>query len=128
MKYSQHIGIVASLAIIGVCFLPWVFIPSLNLTLNGVNGKVNDALTFGTQWKSHSFFAVLMIICFAKPKVWAKRTNMFMGVFNIGWAIKNYILFSMCRPDCPEVKIGLYLLVFFAITMLVMSLLPKLKV
>lgn len=129
MKYSQAIGILAALALIGSCFLPWIEVASLHQTLNGLHGEVNANLTFGHQWIPHSFFAVLSIICFWISTIGAKRTNIFIGCINLGWAFKNYILFSMCRQgECPEVKIGLILMVIFSIIIQVMTFLPNIKV
>lgn len=129
MKYSQTIGIAAALLVIGICFLPWVEVPSLHLVLNGINGKVNNELTFGEQWKAHSFFCVLMIAFFLIPTIWAKRSNIFFAMLHLGWSIKNYILFSMCRSgECPEIKPALYLLLLLAVIIQVMTLLPKLEI
>ncbi len=127
MKYSQSIGIVAALALIGICFLPWIYVPSLNLTLDGLHGKINDNLTFGKQWKPHTLFCVIMIAFFLIPTVWAKRTNLFIGFVNLGWAIKNLIIFCMCRPECPEVKPALYILVALAVILQLCAFLPKLQ-
>ena len=44
MKHSQLIGIAASLAVIGICYLPWVFIASNNTT---VTGMYSGETTFG---------------------------------------------------------------------------------
>lgn len=128
MKYSQQIGIVAALAVMLSCFLPWIELPNSTLVLNGFNGKVTDKLTFGSQYKGHYFFCVICIVCFAVSKIFAKRFNMFFALLNLSWAIKNFILFRLCRPECPTTKYGLYLLVFFSAIMLVMSLLPKMVV
>lgn len=129
MKYSQHIGIFASLLVIGLCFLPWIEVPSLQLILNGINGKVNSSLTFGTQVKPHSFFCVIMILLFLIPKIWAKRANIFFAVLHLGWSIKNFILFSMCRfGECPNIKPALYLLVVFAVIIQVTTFLPKINI
>lgn len=129
MKYSQTIGIAAALLVIGICFLPWVEVPSLHLVLNGIHGKVNNELTFGEQWKAHSFFCVLMIAFFLIPTIWAKRSNIFFAMLHLGWSIKNYILFSMCRSgECPEIKPALYLLLVLAVIIQLMTLLPKLEI
>lgn len=129
MKYSQFIGIVAALAIIGICYLPWVYVPGINITLSGANGKVDQHLTFGRQIIPHSVLSILVIIFFLIPKVWAKRTNLFIGFISFSWAIKNYIIFSMCRQGiCPEKKMGLYLLIIFAIIVQACTLLPKLTI
>lgn len=127
MKYSQQIGIVAALALIGICFLPWIYIPSINSSLNGINAKVNDALTFGKPIQLHATFCILLILLFSINKLWAKRVNLFLGFLNLSWAIKNYIIFSMCRPDCPEIKPALYLLVALAFIIQVATFLPKVK-
>ncbi|MCZ2225031.1 MAG: hypothetical protein LC122_15520 [Chitinophagales bacterium] len=129
MKYSQSIGIVAALALIAICFLPWVYIPNLNITLSGINGKVNEELTFGKQVKPHAVLCLIMIILFFIKKILAKRINVFVAFVSLSWAIKNYIIFSICRQGiCPERQAGLYLLIFFAIVIQVCSFLPKIKV
>lgn len=129
MKYSQLIGIAAVLALIGICFLPWVYVPNIEITLSGINGRVNDHLSFGRQIIPHSFLGTIAIIFFLIPKVWAKRINVFIGFINLSWAIKNYIIFSMCRQIiCPEKLIALYLLILFALIIQICTLLPKLKV
>lgn len=129
MKYSQYIGIVAGIALVIVCALPWVYIPSLQVYLTGINGRSSAELNFGSQIKSHGFFSTIMIICFFVNKIWAKRINVFLGAVNLAWAFKNFLIFSMCRGgECPEKQLALYLLVFFAAVMFVMSLLPKLEV
>jgi hypothetical protein len=129
MKYTQTIGIVAALLMVAVCFLPWIYIPSLHLMINGVNGRVNEQFTFGKQILAQSFFSILLIFFFALPKVWAKRTNIFLGFINMAWAIKNFTLFSLCRAgDCPEVKMGLYVTLVLAVIVLLMTLLPRLQI
>jgi len=129
MKYTQHIGVLASLLVIGICFLPWVEVPSLHLVLNGLNAKINENLSFGNQWKGHAFFAIIMIFLFLIQKIWAKRSNIFFGVLHLGWAIKNYLIFSMCRQgECPEIKPALYLLVLLSIIMLIMTFLPPIEI
>jgi len=129
MKYSQYIGIVAGIALVIVCTMPWVYIPSLQVFLTGINGKASVELNFGSQIKSHGFLSTIMIICFFVHKIWAKRVNVFLGAVNLAWAFKNFLIFSMCRGgECPEKQVALYLLVFFAAVMFVMSLLPKLEV
>ncbi|MBY0479726.1 MAG: hypothetical protein K2Q21_00110 [Chitinophagaceae bacterium] len=129
MKYSQYIGIATAIILIVVCTLPWVYIPSLQIYLTGINGKASAELNFGSQIQSHGFFATIMIICFFVSKVWAKRTNVFLGAMNMAWAAKNFLIFSMCRGgECPEKQPALYVLVICAAIMLLMSLFPKMAV
>ncbi|MBS1642658.1 MAG: hypothetical protein JST94_01650 [Bacteroidetes bacterium] len=129
MKYSQTIGIIAVLALLVSCFFPWIEVISLHKTFSGIDGKVNDNLTFGKQIIGHTFFAIFLIAFFLVQKIWAKRANILFGLMNLGWAIKNYILFSMCRQgDCPKVLPALYLVVLLAFVIQVMVLIPKMAI
>jgi hypothetical protein len=127
MKYSQIIGILASFTLIGLCFMPWVHISSLNIYLNGINGKASVELNFGEQIITHGFFTTIMVLCFLVNQVWAKRTNVFIGAVNFALAIKNFIIFSMCRGgECPEKQPALYALVAVALIMMIMGFFPRL--
>ena len=129
MKYSQTIGIIAALALIGTCFLPWVHLPQMNMDLSGFHGRVNENFTFGSQWKPHAVLCAILILLFSIDKIWAKRTNLFIGFINLGWAIKNCIVFSLCRfGECPQVKPGLYILVALAVILQICTFLPKTKI
>ena len=129
MKYSQVIGIIASLSIIGICYMPWVFIPELDITLSGVNGYVNENLYLGKPIKFYLVFLFIMIIFFALPKIWAKRTNVFLGAIVLGYSIYNYLLFTLCREGaCPEKEMGIYLLVVSALIVQFMTFFPKMTI
>ena len=129
MKYSQLTGIIASFLIIALCFMPWCTVESLHISISGVKGYVNDNLNFGRQIIPHTFFAILLIIFFSINTTWAKRTNIFVAFLHLGWAFKNYILFTLCRTGiCPSIQPALYCLPALAILIQVMTLLPKLKV
>jgi hypothetical protein len=123
MKYSKWIGLTAVVTVLVVCYIPWVYVPSVKLEIAGMfsNGKQN----FGRPGLMNMFCAVGAGIFFLLPQVWAKRTNIFFCGFNIAWAIRNYIMLSRCYGgDCPEKKIGLYLLVAASAIMLLMSFVP----
>ena len=123
MKYSQTIGIIASLILIGLCYSTWVYIPSLQLHLTGFN-------TVGTYWGKpgllHVLFSGLLILFFAIPKIWAKRVNTFIAAINVAWAFRNYIVITSCfMGECPEKKISIYLVILVPVIILITSLLPK---
>ena len=75
---------------------------------------------------------VLSSVCllfFAVPKIWAKRTNVFIAALNLAWAIRNYLLLGSCLlGECPEKKAGLYLLLVAAGIIQLMALLPKINI
>ena len=110
-----------------VNFLPWIEIPYLHKTINGIDGRVNNNITFGKPIILYAFFGIIAIGLFSLNKIWAKRTNIFICFITVCLAIKNYILFSICRPECPVIKVGLYAVLFFAIVIQIMALLPKIK-
>ena len=129
MKYSQLTGIIASLLIIIICLFPWCTVDSLHITISGTQGFVNENLNFGRQIIPHTFFALLLILFFSVNKVWAKRTNIFVAFLQLGWAFKNYILFTLCRTGiCPEIQPALYCLPVLSILIQIMTLVPKMKV
>lgn len=126
MKYSQQIGIAAALALIGLCFFPWTIILSKNLTISGF---VAEGTSFGRPGLFHVFFCSAAIIFFAVPRIWAKRTNVFIGAINLAWAIRNYVLVSSCMfGECPEKQPALYGILACGIIIQIMVLFPRLPV
>lgn len=126
MKHSQTIGILASIALIATCFLPWSFIASQQLTVTGFHAQ---GTSFGKPGLFNAMLSVVMILFFALPVLWAKRTNMFLAAMNLAWAFRNYLLVSSCMMgECPEKKPGLFILLFLAVLIQFMALLPKIKI
>jgi len=126
MKYSQQIGAILCLIVIGSCFIPWSYIPSLHATLTGMYTATTD---FGKPGILHIAFSFMAFVLFLIPKLWSKRTNIFICAFNLAWAVKNYMLYSMCSAgDCQEKKTGIYIMLIASILMMIMSVLPKIEV
>lgn len=126
MKYSQSIGIAATLAMVAVCFLPWSYIASQQITVTGFGGTGTN---YGKPGLLNFIMGVIMIIMFLVPAVWSKRTNVFVGAINLAWSFRNYLLLSTCMMgECPEKKPALYLLIGLAVVIQLMILLPKLQV
>jgi len=125
MKYSQTIGIIAALVLIGLTFTPWSYIVSRDLTITGMQTAGTD---FGRPGLLHIIFGVLSTLLFAIPKIWAKRTNVFIAALNLSWAFRNYLLVTGClMGECPEKKAGIILILVTAAIIQAMSLLPKLN-
>jgi hypothetical protein len=126
MKHSQLIGIIAVLALIGICFMPWTFIASKNIIVTGFSA---EGTSFGKPGYLNVILSSVCLILFIIPKIWAKRTNVFIAAINLAWAFRNYLLLSSCLlGECPEKKAGLYLLLLAAIVIQAMALLPKINV
>jgi len=126
MKYSQTIGIAATLAMMAICFLPWSFIASQQITVTGFGAAGTN---YGKPGLFNFAFGIIMIIMFFVPAIWSKRTNVFVGAINLAWAFRNYFLLSACMMgECPEKKTALYLLIGLAVIIQLMTLLPRLQV
>ena len=126
MKHSQLIGIIAVFALIGICFMPWTFIASQSITVTGFSSA---GTSFGKPGYLNVVLSVVCLIFFIIPKIWAKRTNVFIAAINLAWAFRNYLLLSSCLlGECPEKKTGLYLLLLAAGIIQVMALLPKMNI
>jgi hypothetical protein len=125
MKYSNVVGIVAAIAIIGVCFAPWVFIAPINTTITGMRAPNTN---LGSPGLMNIVMAIAAIVFFIIPAIWAKRINLFVGAFNMAWAIRNYLLVTQCQlGECPEKKWGIYALLVLSLMLLIMALVPKVK-
>jgi long-subunit acyl-CoA synthetase (AMP-forming) len=123
MKHSQVIGIIAVLAMAVLCFMPWTFIASRQITVTGMHA---EGTNFGRPGLFHLILGTVAVIMFLVPRIWAKRTNVFVAALNLAWAFRNYLLLSSCMMgECPEKKPALYLLLVVAVIIQIMALLPK---
>jgi hypothetical protein len=123
MKHSQTIGIIAVLILAILCFMPWSYIASRQLTVSGMHA---EGTNFGKPGLFHLILCGLMIMLFLIPRIWAKRTNVFVAALNLAWAFRNYLLISACMMgECPEKKPALYLILILAVLAQLMALLPK---
>jgi hypothetical protein len=126
MKYSQFIGVIAAFLLIVVCFFPWSFIASQQLTVTGLHAAGTN---YGKPGLFNIILCLILIVLFALPAIWAKRTNVFIAALNLAWAIRNYLLLSFCMMgECPEKKPALFALIALAVVIQLMSLLPKLAI
>ena len=125
MKYSQWIGIAASILLVIAGFLPWTYHPDLNKNFTGFFTENN---VYG---KPGNVFVVMLIIAsvfFAIQRVWAKRWNMFICALVLAYAIKSFIMYSGCyRGICPDKLAGLWIMLASAALMMAMALFPDIK-
>jgi len=127
MKYSKWVGLLAAIAIIAVCYLPWVYVPQVNLEIGGM--YASGPQNFGRPGLMNCILSVVAIILFLAPFIWAKRTNIFVVAFNIAWAVRNYLLLSRCYGgECPEKKTGLYLLLLASLVMMAAAFVPDIAI
>ncbi len=125
MKYSQWIGIAAAALLAWACYLPWVSIPSIPNIITGMDATGTH---FGKPGKLHLIICGIATLLFAIPRVWAKRTNWVFCMIGFAWALRNLLLFTRCElGTCPQIRVGLILVLIASVIMLAASLLPDLK-
>lgn len=125
VRYLHWIGIAACVTLIVSCFLPWVYYADIKQTFNGFYSYDNH---YGKPGIFLSLFAALILVFMLLPKVWAKRTNLFIAALTVAYGIKTFILFSSCYNNyCPQKLFSLYLMVACTVVMLVASGFPNLK-
>jgi hypothetical protein len=125
MKYSNLLGVIAAILLIAACFLPWTYYPNLGKSFTGFFTEDNY---YGKPGKVFVFFAVIAIVLFIVPRIWAKRFNMLVTVLTFAFGIKTYFLFSGCYMGiCPDKKTGLFLILITPVVMMIAAILPDLK-
>jgi hypothetical protein len=126
MKYTQIIGISVSLTIIALCYLPWSIVESANIVIKGMDTTGTD---FGRPGLLNIFLCSIMTWFFALPKIWAKRTNLFVSTLQMAWCIRNYILVTTCLGgECPTKQLPLFALLFCGIVAFICALFPKVDI
>jgi hypothetical protein len=125
-KILQRIGIIACCILALACLMPWAFYADINETFTGFYSYHNQ---YGKPGKFLCFIAIIAFALMMLPKIWAKRTNLFVCALGVGYAVKTFILFTSCyNAYCPEKKAGIYIMLAAAIIMLFSSAFPDLKI
>lgn len=126
MKYSQLVGIVGSLLLAAASFMPWAWYPDLGKEFTGFFSEQDR---YGRPGDILLFFCVVMILLFVIPRIWAKRTNIFMAAITLAFVVRCYILYTGCyRGICPEKRVGIFLVLLGAVIAMTATLLPRLPV
>ena len=119
-KYSKFIGLAACLLLIISCFLPWTYHDDVGKFFTGFFSEKDF---YGKPGKFLGVFAIISALLILVPRIWAKRTNMFVAAILMGYAIRVYILYTSCyNAYCPDKQPGIFMmmgaciLIFYART------------
>ncbi|GAB2814436.1 hypothetical protein [Ferruginibacter profundus] len=131
-KILSWFGMAACVILIISCFLPWGYYADPQIT-NEAERTFTGFFSFKGQYGKPGYslvlFGLIILLFMILPKVWAKRTNLFLSAFTLAYAIKTYILFTSCyNAYCPEKKAGIFIMLFATIVMLVASVFPNMKI
>lgn len=126
MKYSMWIGVLGIILLMIACCIAWVYIPSKNITISGFYA---EGTNFGKPGLLHFILSIFILIGFIVPKIWIKRTNIFLCAINLAFAIRNYILITTCfAGECPEKKPGIFLILISSIIIMIAALFPNISI
>jgi hypothetical protein len=125
LKILNWLGLIACLMLVISCLMPWAYFADVKENFTGFYSYHNQ---YGKPGKMLVSIALIVFILMILPKVWAKRTNLFVSALGVGYAIKSYILYVSCyNAYCPERKLGIYLMLFSSIIMLIATIFPDVK-
>ena len=130
-KILHWTGLATCVLLIIACLLPWAYFADPHIpneaerTFTGFYSYQNN---YGKPGKVLVTMALIVAALMLIPKIWAKRTNLFVCALALGYAIKTYILYVSCyNAYCPEKRVGIFLMLFCTIMLLVASAFPKLE-
>ena len=123
MKFAKWIGCVSCLLLIAAVFQPWIYIPSVNLTISGWHA---EGTNFGKPGLVPLVLCSIMAILFLLPKVWAKLVTILLATMQLAWMIRNYILLTTSFiGEVPDKTWVLQSLIPVSLVIILMSFLSK---
>ena len=128
-KILHYLAIVATLAIIATCFIPWVHYNNIDVTFNGYNvKKFATGVYYGRAGIIITIFAAISLLFTLLPSIVAKRVNMFLCALLVAYTLRTYVIFTGSLFDGEVTKLaGIYLIVFLSFVMVICSVFPYLK-
>lgn len=132
MRILFWLGIAAGLTLVLSCFLPWIQVDGGHIPggeTQVFTGFYSFQNNYGKPGKLLTIIAAIFLLLSFLPKIWAKRTNLFVCALGVGYALKSYVLFTSCfYAYCPVKKPGIYLMVGCTIVMMLAAALPKMNI
>ncbi|MFN2457389.1 MAG: hypothetical protein ABR502_04235 [Chitinophagaceae bacterium] len=126
MSIMRVIGIACAILLIAACFYPWVTIESKAIVVSGVEAT---GTSFGKPGYFHLLLSIIYIVLFVVNNLWSNRINIFLAAFNLAWAVRNFMLISMCHGgECPVKHTALYVVLVSSIAMLLAIFLNKTRI
>ena len=127
LRILYWLGVVACVVLIISCFMEWASF-DIGTEKVGFTGFYSWKNFYGKPGRFLVGLGIISLVLMLLPKIWAKRTNLFVCALAMGYAIKTYILFSGCYfAYCPEKRAGIYLMLGSTIVMLIASVFPEMK-
>ncbi|MFN8243378.1 MAG: hypothetical protein U0X40_04925 [Ferruginibacter sp.] len=122
VKILNILGLLACVALIAACFMPWTYYEDLHQQFTGFYSYKNQ---YGRPGVFIVPLASMILVCMILPRVWAKRVNLFLAAFLLAYCIKTYVLFVSCYNNyCPQKLNGIYLMLGASFLVLLGAIFP----
>jgi hypothetical protein len=120
--YSKWVALCAFLLLTMACFLPWTFHADIQKTFTGFYTENN---IYGRPGKFLLIFGGFSAFFAFIPKLWLKRTALFLSGLNVAYGIKTFLMYGACYQGyCPEKKFGLFLMLICTFFLLAAAMFP----
>ena len=128
-RIMHIVGLMAAASLIAACFIPWVHYNNINETFTGFHvSRFSTGNYYGRAGVVICFFTAIILLFMFIPKIWAKRTNLFLTAILFAYCIRTYIIFTSALFEGEvEKKAGIYLILILSFLMLASSLFPRIK-
>ena len=128
-RFMHIIGMLAAVALVAACFMPWVHYNSINVTFTGFHvTKFAGGVYYGKAGAVITPLAIIILILMLVPKIWAKRVNLLLAGLLFAYCIRTYILFTGSLFEGEVEKLaGIYLVMVFSFILLVSAVFPKIE-
>ena len=124
MRIFIWLAVICIVAIAIACVYPWVIIESVGITVTGFDESTTN---YGKRGYAHVMFTGLYLLFLFIPRLWAKRTNIFLGAINLAWAVSHFLVFRCEAGECPEKQPALWIVLISSIILLIATFFPGLK-
>lgn len=128
-KITYYTGILACIAMILSCFLPWVHINTINETFTGFRvTRFSTGNYYGRAGITITIMTSITLLLMIVPKIWAKRMNLFVAALLLAYTLRTYVIFTNSLfPGEVDKLIGIYMIVLLAFVILFATVFPKLN-
>jgi hypothetical protein len=125
--FFHYTAIISCIALIVVCFIPWVHYTNINETFTGFHvKKFVTGNNYGRAGILITIFTLIIFLCNISSNLFAKRANLFICALLFAYCIRTYIIFTSALFEGKPIKLaGIYLIIFLSAILLVCAAFPR---
>lgn len=125
-RIIRIVGFFACIALVLNCFMPWVYVQSINDTFTGFHvTRFPSGTYYGRAGIFMSILTGIIFIFMLIPVLWAKRANLLLAALLFAYSIRTYIIFTSALFENEIIKKpGIYLQMILAFLILIASAFP----